>query len=69
MKLAFNLHQKVKILELNLIGRVRAIYIESDGITYSVRYFKDGDAKSAYFYADELEKTEVQKNNIGYKNT
>ncbi len=67
MKFDFKIHDKVKIKELNLTGRIKAIYIDSDGISYSIRFFKDGDPKTTYFYSDELEKMDNVKGGIGYK--
>jgi len=54
--IVFDLHDKVEITPLNLEGRVIAIYISEDGVQYHVRYFDNAEARTVYFYADELAK-------------
>ena len=49
----------MKIKELKTTGRVKAIYEDSTGVQFYVRYFWNGEAKTVYFYADELEATEA----------
>lgn len=51
----FSLNSKVLIKELERKGRVVAIYHSDLGTQYHVRYFWDGDAKTVYFFPDELE--------------
>jgi arginyl-tRNA--protein-N-Asp/Glu arginylyltransferase len=51
----FNLHQIVKIKQLELHGRILGIYIEDNNtVTYKVRYFDHAEARSEFFYEDEL---------------
>ncbi len=50
----FNIGCEVFIEALNRKGRVQAIYISELGLTYSVRYFDNAEAKTIYFYPDEL---------------
>jgi len=52
----FDLHDDVRIKELDRPGKVLSIYIAPKGIQYNVRYIYDGCAKEVYFFADELEK-------------
>jgi hypothetical protein len=67
MKFDFNISDKVKIKELNVVGRVKAIYIDSEGLSYSVRYFHNFDLKTVYFLSDELEMVdEFKKKEIGF---
>ena len=56
INLEFNIRDKVKIIELNVKGRVISIWITEQGIKYEVRYFDEEKAKTVYFYSDELEK-------------
>ena len=52
--MTMNLHDRVRITELETNGIVVGIYISETGTQYQVRYFYNGDAKTVYFYADEL---------------
>lgn len=52
--IACAIHQRVHILPLECEGRVMAIWEDSSGKTYKVRYFHNGDEKQVYFFADEL---------------
>lgn len=56
MKLSFNLQDKVEILELNRKGVIKAIYITTTGVQYEVRYFDEGQARTVYFYEEEITK-------------
>lgn len=52
----FQIGSKVKIKELNLNGKVSAIYIDSSlEVTYRVRYFYESKPNEVYFDANELE--------------
>ena len=51
----FDYMQRVWIRELSREGTVVGIFRDGDGVQYRVRYFWDGDAKSVYFFADELD--------------
>jgi len=51
----FEVLQAVNIIELDRPGLVLAIFIDSGGIQYHVRYFQNGEAKTVYFYGFELE--------------
>ena len=59
LNLKFNLKDKVQITELERPGRVLAIYVSDTGIQYQVRYFDNEEAKTVYFYEDELEHAKV----------
>jgi len=51
----FNLHDKVKILALDIEGIIISIWIADKATQYQVRYFWQGEAKEVYFYEWELE--------------
>lgn len=55
MELRFNFKDKVKIIPLATLGRVIAIWMGERGVQYQVRYFDNAEAKTVYFYDDELE--------------
>jgi len=51
----FDHQQRVHIPELNLSGKVTAIYLTEPGVVqYSVRYFDKATPQSAYFHESEL---------------
>jgi len=52
----FNLHQEVRITPLKREGVVKSIWITESGIKYEVRYFDNAEAKTVYFYDNELNK-------------
>ena len=62
LNLKFNLKDKVQITELERPVRVLAIYVSDTGIQYQVRYFDNEEAKTVYFYEDELEHAKVSAN-------
>jgi hypothetical protein len=51
----FDIAQTVRIPELDTKGKILNIWIVERGISYEVRYFHSGEAKSVYFYENELE--------------
>jgi len=51
----FNIQDKVKIIELDLIGIVTSIWVVEVGIKYNIRYFWEGKAEELYFYEWELD--------------
>ena len=52
----YALKDRVRIKELEMmIGTVRQCLLVYTGIQYEVRYFDKGDAKTVWFYEDELE--------------
>lgn len=53
--ITFPLKQKVYITELEKSGMVMAIYISETGTQYSVRYFDNCEARTVYFYDNEIE--------------
>lgn len=55
--LSFKLGERVKITELEAIGRIKSIWIGDRGVRWEVRYFHNGKAEEIYFYEDEIEKT------------
>lgn len=52
----FALNQKVGIPALNTTGRVLAMSISGDGKTYQIRYWWEGDARTVWLYADEIDR-------------
>jgi len=55
IKIRWDINDRVMIKELKTIGGVISIWIVSRGTQYEVRYFYNGDAKSIYFFENELE--------------
>lgn len=55
----FKIHDIVIIKQLTLPGRVRRVQIEESGILYETRYFWNSEAKSVWFYEDELENSKT----------
>lgn len=53
IKPKYALKQKVFIKDINIIGRVMAYYYKTE-LQYQVRYFDSGEARTMYFYEDEL---------------
>lgn len=51
----FSMHQRVRIKELDLTGRIVARYEADHGMQYKVRYFHNGDEKLVYLFGDEIE--------------
>ena len=51
----FDIHDRVRIAELERTGRVISLWIIPKGIEYQVRYFDNGEARTVYFFEDELE--------------
>ena len=54
--LTFELKSHVKIIPLELIGRVTGVSLSETGIEYRVRYFDNCEPRQEYFFVDELEK-------------
>jgi len=50
----FALQQEVRITPLEREGVVKSIWITEMGIKYEVRYFDHAEAKTVYFYDNEL---------------
>lgn len=50
----FSIGSNVKIIELGLLGCIKSILINTYGTQYEVRYFWNSEARSVYFYEDEL---------------
>jgi hypothetical protein len=64
----FNLRDKVNIKDLNIKGKVTAIYVCETGIQYNIRYFLDNESKACYFYEDELSLNDsVEEKVVGFK--
>jgi hypothetical protein len=51
----FYISERVRIIPLDLYGRVKSIWIDRYGIQYQVRYFFNSEAKEFYFMEDELD--------------
>jgi len=56
MSFLFGIDDKVKILPLDLKGKVLSILVTKHGVEYQVRYFWNSEAKEVFFAADELVK-------------
>jgi hypothetical protein len=54
INIEFELGDQVSIKELNRKGKILSIWINKTGTLYEVRYFDNAEAKTVYFYADEL---------------
>ena len=56
IKLAFdyNIRQEVLIKPLEAYGMVVALYYSDNGPEYKVRYFYEGEARTEFFYPEEL---------------
>jgi hypothetical protein len=54
INIKFKIDQRVKILPLNLEGRIREIYIFNSGVMFYVRYLYEMRMHEATFYEDEL---------------
>ena len=54
-KFSFNIRDKVKITDLDIKGRITAIFIDSNTIQYNIKYFYNGGAKTLYCEESELE--------------
>lgn len=62
----FELGQIIWITDLEVRGRIMAIYITMvGGIQYQVRFFDCKDVNTVYFLEDELSDQVPQKGNIG----
>ena len=62
IKSNFNFDDRVKILPLEVEGRVTSIWLkEKDCIMIEVRYFINNEKKIEYFFEDELEVVKEQK--------
>ena len=58
----FKIGQQVYIRELQRNGRVLGSFLDRQGYSYQVRYFDNAQARTEYFYPDELEpKQELKK--------
>ncbi len=53
--LDYEINDKVCIKELERPGRVVSVWVTCTGVKYEVRYFQEGNAKTVYFFGDELE--------------
>jgi len=60
-EIEFGVGNKVEIIELARKGRVVSIWICKHGTQYQVRYFDNAEAKTVYFYSDELAPVEELK--------
>ena len=54
IEIKYEIGSKVRIIELEVIGIVKSIWITQQGIEYQVRYFDKAEANTIYFYEDEL---------------
>lgn len=61
----FNLKETVQIIELKRIGKILSIYVSESGVQYQIRYFEGGDAKTCYFYEDEISE-DIKEKTLGF---
>jgi len=54
LELKFSIGDRVQIAEVERPGRVLGVWLTKTGMQYEVRYFDKAEAKSVYFYEDEL---------------
>lgn len=52
---------RVEITELDCKGKIVATYENFHGLQYDVRYFINGEAKTVYFFPDELKEVKEGK--------
>lgn len=58
----YSLGEPVKIIALEgMIGRIDSLELDNNGKMYRVVYWFNGDRKSAWSYANELESTKSKK--------
>lgn len=50
----YDLKNIVEITELKRPGVIKSIWLTDQGIEYQVRYFDSGEARTVYFFEDEL---------------
>ncbi len=63
----FDLKQKIFIKELKISGVIISMFIGNDyGLQYHVRYFKDNESKTSYFYDFELELFKETVKTVGF---
>lgn len=55
----FNIKDKIFIKPLKIWGKVLSLYINSNGIEYSIRYFDNLNAKECYFLEEEIQENEA----------
>ena len=54
IKTSFELNQKVYIVELEIYGRIKAIWVTYTGTQYLVRYFWNDEVKEVYLFEAEI---------------
>jgi uncharacterized protein YodC (DUF2158 family) len=54
LELKFSIGDRVQITEVERPGKVLSVWLTKTGTQYEVRYFDKAEAKSIYFYEDEL---------------
>jgi uncharacterized protein YodC (DUF2158 family) len=64
IELKFDINERVKIKEFNIVGTVVSIWITTKNIKYEVRYFSDYKPQEVYFHEEELEETYNKDNKI-----
>jgi len=63
---SFNLRDNVEIISLKISGVIKSIWINNRGIEYQVRYFSDNEAKTVYFFKEELKLIEPSGKTIRF---
>lgn len=66
-KFVFNINDRVKVNELNINGKINAIFISINEINYRVRFIYNNDIKEWYFSDDELELVNDKEKTVGFK--
>ena len=52
----FDIRDKVKILNEDLVGRIIQVIIDGEGIIYRIAYWYNGECKTVNLWEDEIAK-------------
>lgn len=52
---AHNIGERVKVVPLDIKGKITGIFVDKAGYEYQVSYFYNGEMKRAYFEGDDIE--------------
>lgn len=56
----FDLREKVMITEINRVGIVKAIIVDSLGLQYQVHYWDNSNRDSVWMFGEELKKLSIK---------
>ena len=70
IKTKFDIDDKVLITEIDKHGVIQNIFVGGSDkrIQYNVRYFHEYDAKTCYFFENELQAAGKETSALGFKN-